>query len=92
MNIDAKRLALPVAFLSLGACTQSMLTDGGPTAEFGEPNRQTMAAQVINPDPDYDSVVPASSAARASEAVNRYEQDAIKEPPHVPSTSPNTGS
>ncbi|WAT16712.1 hypothetical protein OZN62_07085 [Aurantiacibacter sp. MUD11] len=92
MNTKLVSAASSIALLSLGACTQSMLTDEPNAAAFGEPNRQTMAAQVVNPEPEYDTLVPASSAEHAADAVERYNEGNVKEPNHIPSTSPSGGS
>lgn len=92
MNTRFLSAATAAALLSLTGCAQSILTDEPNAAAFGEPNRQTMAAQVVNPDPEYDTLVPAGSAQRAADAVERYNEGAVKEPSHVPSTSPGRGS
>jgi hypothetical protein len=55
---------------------------GGPD-NFGEANRQTMMAQVIDPDPHYDTAVPESSADHAADAVERYRTDKVKQPERV---------
>lgn len=52
---------------------------GGPD-NFGEANRQTYLAQVIDPTPDYDTAVPESSGAHAAQAVERYRTDKVKKP------------
>lgn len=92
MNIDRRRLVLPIVCLAMAGCTQGFVTHGEPTIEFGEMNRQTMAAQVVNPEPEYDTLVPATSADHAAQAVGRYQSDTVKPPVHVPSTSPDSGN
>lgn len=47
---------------------------------FGEANRATFAAMVINPDPRYDTPIPATSAAHAAQAIERYRTDKVKVP------------
>jgi hypothetical protein len=87
MSIDPRRLVLPLALAALAGCTQGLNNMGEPTIAFGEMNRQTMAAQVINPESEYDSLVPATSAEHAAQATDRYRSDTIKPPVHVPSTT-----
>lgn len=91
MNSDrAKWLVLP-SVLVLVACVH----DGQgrpPASTFGEANRQTMMAQVVDPEPEYDSVVPAASAAKAAQATERYRKDNVKKPERVRSTAVSGGS
>lgn len=47
---------------------------------FGEANRATFAAMVINPDPRYDTPIPATSAEHAAQAIERYRTDKVKVP------------
>ena len=47
---------------------------------FGEPNRQTMMAQVINPNPEYTDPLPGASAEHAQQAIERYRNDEVKQP------------
>lgn len=47
---------------------------------WGEAYRQTFAAQIINPAPEYDDPVPLSSGARAVAALERYRTDTVKQP------------
>lgn len=83
MLIKAIRMvtALGVASL-LSACTTGQ--DGRPMFgwgdNFGEANRQTMAAQIIEPNPVYDSPVPATSGEHAAQAIARYRADKVKKP------------
>lgn len=73
------------AGLALGAC-QHGPSDypymGGPD-NFGEANRVTMAAQVIDPTPHYDTAVPEGSGEHAAQAVERYRTDKVKQPDKV---------
>lgn len=87
MNIDRGFIVLPVALLALAGCTQDFAAGERPAAEFGEPNRQTMMAQVIDPEPEYATLVPETSAEHAADAVDRYNQDAVKQPERVRITS-----
>lgn len=91
MNSDrAKWLAL-AAMPLLAGCAH----DGAgpaPLSTFGEANRQTMLAQVVDPDPAYDSAAVPASAGKAAQAVDRYRKDAVKKPDRVRSTTVSSGS
>ena len=91
MNSDrAKWLAL-AALPMLAACVH----DGAgkaPLSTFGEANRQTMLAQVVEPDNQYDSAVPPASAGKAAQATDRYRKDVVKKPDRVRSTTVSSGS
>jgi hypothetical protein len=58
---------------------------GGPD-NFGEANKQTMAAQVIDPNPTYDDPVPETHGEHAAQAVERYRTDKVKLPDRVRTT------
>ena len=47
---------------------------------FGNATQSTLAAQVIDPDPQYLSMNPTTSGDHASEATERYRTDAVKKP------------
>ena len=72
------------AALILGAagCTSPGDLKLGQADNWGEANRQTFAAQIINPAPEYDTAVPASSGEHAAQAVERYRTDKVKRPVH----------
>lgn len=92
MPIKLNRVALALAAASaLGACT----SDGSgsfmnSTDNFGEANRQTMAAQVIDPNPEYDTDIPATSAEHAAQAAERYRTDKVKQPDKIQTSSSGT--
>ena len=75
--------ALPL----LAGCETGMAGRGEPASTFGEANRQTMLAQVVDPDPQYEFLDPETSAEHAAKAVERYRKDAVKKPERVKSTS-----
>lgn len=52
---------------------------GGPD-NFGEANRQTTMAQVIDPTPAYATAVPESHGEHAAQAIERYRTDKVKVP------------
>ena len=93
MNSDRGKWLALVLFTApiLTACAH----DGGgagPASTFGEANRQTMLAQVIEPDNVYEEAVPPASAAAAAQAVDRYRKDTVKKPERIRSTSVSSGS
>ena len=83
MNFDRKTIVAMSATVVLGACTQGLAFGDKPVADFGEPNRQTMMAQVIDPDPQYDTLVPETSGKRAADAIERHATDKVKKPKTV---------
>jgi hypothetical protein len=52
----------------------------GGADNFGEANLETMAAQIIDPNPVYAKIVPETSAEHAAHAVDRYRTDKVKKP------------
>lgn len=86
MNIDRRIFALALVLPLLAACETTFRDTQGDVAEFGEPNRQTMAAQVIDPDPVYADTVP-TSAEHAGQAVDRYRDGTVKQPVRTPTSS-----
>lgn len=95
MNIDRKchGIAALAALVSLSGCaTYGSVGDGWHDKDgFGEANRQTMAAQVIDPDPQYDEPM-ATSGDHAAQAIERYRTDSIKQPKRQSSRSLGGGS
>lgn len=72
-------------------------TDGGVRTarqdNWGEANRQTMAAQIIDPSADYGDVAMTTSGDQVAAALNRYRTDAVKKPERVKtSRSATSGS
>jgi hypothetical protein len=89
MSIDPVRraaLAAIAALPLLSACEHDMAGIGGPASTFGEANRQTMMAQVVDPDPEYEFRDPDTSAQHAADAVERYRRDEVKQPDSIRST------
>ena len=74
-----------VAGLSACATTDTPPYMGGPD-NFGEANRQTMMAQVIDPDPHYDTAIPETSGDHAADAVERYREGKVKQPERMTTT------
>lgn len=93
MNSERKIALGLAALMLLGGCEDHLASTGKPTAPFGEANRQTMMAQVIDPEPTYATPLPATSARHAAQAADRYATDRVKQPERVSSTeSPSSGS
>lgn len=81
----ARLLALAPMPLLLAGCYAETLE--GDVTTFGEANRQTLAAQVIDPDPQYETVGFESSGLHATQAIDRYSTDKVKQPESVSSTT-----
>ena len=75
-------LALAAGMTLLAACQTDQAGMEGPASTFGEANRQTMLAQVIDPEPQYEADA-TSSADHAAQAVERYRKGAVKQPEQV---------
>ena len=84
MNIDRKHLCVSLTgiglAIALGGCATDPKTGDFVQYELGEAVKQTMMAQVVDPDPQYDTLVPETSGEKAAEAIERYRNDAVKEP------------
>lgn len=83
MPSNVLRAAVVLA-LSLGcaACASDRQTAPMPFArdDFGEASRETLAAQIINPAPNYDGRAGVISADHAVQATERYRTDKVKQP------------
>ncbi|MCT2400060.1 hypothetical protein [Novosphingobium mangrovi (ex Huang et al. 2023)] len=91
MNTDRLRAVLVVlSALSLSACEHSVFEEPGDAA-FGEANRQTMMAQVIDPDPQYDEPA-ASSGVQAARAIEKYTTGSVEKPERVTTSNVQTGT
>lgn len=86
-----KHFALPLAGMGLALAGCTSVADqefmGHQDPGFGEANRATYAAMVVDPDPQYDTPIPETSAAHAAAAIERYNKDAVKQPVRESSTS-----
>jgi hypothetical protein len=89
MRIDRTLLAAG-ALLLLSGCEHGMMGAPQDAAEFGEPNRQTMMAQVVDPDPQYEEPLE-TSGEHAAQAIERYRTDRVKQPARVRSTQNQGG-
>ncbi len=91
MNIKARlMIAAPLAVLLAGCGGHNVLESPGDS-QFGEANRQTMMAQVVNPDPYYDESL-STSGELAADAIERYRNDDVKEPESIRTTNVGGGS
>lgn len=79
------RSALSVTGLLLLVACQHTLNAPANAAKFGEANRMTMMAQVVNPDPVYDRPMTGSGAS-AAQAIERLRTDKVKKPERVRTT------
>lgn len=86
MPIDRRVLGVFAALPLLTACEHDFAGVGTPKSNFGDANRQTMMAQVINPEPEYDTLVPPSSAHKAAKAAERHATDTVKQPENLSTT------
>lgn len=82
MVSELARRACQLSLFGLAACTGS---DGSILAanrpdNFGEANRQTFAAQVIDPAPAYDELYLGENGDKAAQAIERYRTDKVKKP------------
>ncbi|MBX7541289.1 hypothetical protein [Qipengyuania sphaerica] len=89
MNIDSRSIGiLAVATLGLGACTTSDgkfgIAPNDPS--WGEANRVTMAAQVIDPSPEYENPIPPTSASNAVRAIDAYREGKVEEVEDISTT------
>lgn len=92
MNTDRLRWLALAALPLLAACEHDFMGSARPASTFGEANRQTMMAQVVDPEPQYDTLVPPSSGEHAGQAGERYRTDKVKKPDRVTSTQTGSGS
>lgn len=89
MNTKARLLFASGAAALLGGCaTQSILNEPGDSV-FGEANRQTMMAQVVNPDPIYVDPM-TTSGEHAADAIERYRNNDVPDPAGESTTSGTT--
>ncbi|MEZ5681351.1 MAG: hypothetical protein R3E14_08635 [Erythrobacter sp.] len=86
MNTKTLRIALALATATMAsACADNSIFDRPGDAAFGEANRQTMMAQVVNPEPVYEGDM-ATSGDHAAQAVERYRTDNVKQPDTISTT------
>ncbi len=86
MNSKATLFAL-AALPLLGGCATYHSTAAGELdpEDFGEANRQTYAAMIVNPDPEYDTEL-AGNAEQGTDAIERVREDTVKRPARISTT------
>jgi len=80
MNIKSAIAAIPALALLSGCATYGSQEAGNfDPADFGEANRMTNAAMIVNPDPVYDEPME-TSGERAADAIENYRKGDVEEP------------
>ncbi|QUL38122.1 hypothetical protein [Erythrobacter sp. JK5] len=80
--------ALLVGLSGCATADKELLGFQDPT--WGDANRATMAAQVINPNPEYDTRIPETTATNAVRAIDRYRDGQVEQPDRVSTTAATT--
>lgn len=85
-------LGAAALLLFLAGCAGSIpsILEQPGDSRFGEANRQTMMAQVIDPDPVYAEPM-TTSGEHAAQAVERYRTDTVKQPDNIRTTDVGEG-
>ena len=86
MNFKLRILFVGTGALALAGCVTDDGIMGLGDTGFGDANRQTMAAQVIDPNPVYEDPIPPTSADNAVDAIDRLRNDQVKQPERVSTT------
>lgn len=86
MNIERLGRFAIILPLFATACVDGLMPRVETASGFGEANRQTMMAQVIDPDPQYEHLDPAASGHNAERAIDRYRTDKVKQPERASTT------
>ena len=81
-----RTLALASGTLAVAGCATGSGEDFMADTTWGEANRRTMAAQVIDPNPVYEDPIPPASADNAVDAIDRLRKDQVKQPERVSTT------
>lgn len=89
MTSRLRHAALVALLPALAGCMHNY--PGPPASNFGDANRMTMAAQVVDPDPQYDTLNPPTSGEHAGQAAERYRKDAVKQPVRETATVSSSG-
>ena len=94
MNIDRKWIAALSLGLMASGCASIADKElvGFQDPGFGEANRATYAAMVVNPDPVYEDPIPPTSAEHAAQAIDRYRNDKVKQPERQRTTQNISGN
>lgn len=93
MTIKRSAIVLAGLAATMASCTHADREFVGvQDPGFGDANRATFAAMVINPDPKYDNPIPPTSAEHAAQAIDRYRNDRVKQPERIDTTEVSSGS
>lgn len=91
MTIRTVFFLCPTA-LALGACS---IADkelvGYQDPGFGNANRSTYAAMIVNPSPEYDTAIPETSAERAVASIDAYREGEVEQPERITTTESISG-
>ncbi|WP_340587345.1 hypothetical protein [Erythrobacter alti] len=92
MNIKKGSIAVCAASVLLAGCASTYSAKSGffDPEDFGEANRQTFAAQVVNPDPVYTKPIE-TSAESAAAAAERVRTRTVIQPQAEGTTSIGSG-
>lgn len=90
MSTKAKLFAASVSAFAVSACATNPMVDQPGDSVYGEANRQTMMAQVINPDPIYVDPM-TTSGEHAADAIERYRNNEVPDPAAESTTSGSSG-
>ena len=82
MNTERLVVAIAGSVLLTGCATYGNLDGDYDPAAFGEANRNTYAAMVVDPEPVYTEDATASGQ-KAADAIERYRKDQVKLPERV---------
>ncbi len=83
-------VATTTAAVLLAGCAETSMYDRPGDTKFGDANRQTMMAQVVNPDPVHEGDMVANGEVAAA-AVERYRTDSVKQPAGIRTTDIGAG-
>ena len=89
MTTNSKHLRMIVlagSALATAGCATGSGTDFMGDQSWGEANRRTMAAQVIDPNPVYEDAIPPTTAVNAVGAIERYRDDTVEQPERISTT------
>jgi hypothetical protein len=79
------------AMLALVGCTANDRLASLPD-NFGEASKQTFAAQIIDPAPEYETLVPETSGDHVQDATDRYHAGTVRKPARQSTTTGTSGS
>jgi hypothetical protein len=83
-----------IAVLMLGSVAGCATSSGQVLSakqdNWGEANRQTMAAQIIDPAPVYEDPNPATTGSQVAAAIERVRTDQVKKPERIKTSATAT--